>query len=100
MGMRNDGSNEGREGCWKWGLLRNGGVHFHAQSVKAPPMMTIMSVNTEEGKRKRRLDDDGNGRSIIMGWEMMATSFFLVLVHLTTRCSAVWCKELQSVNIV
>ena len=69
---------------------RGGGVvHFHAQSVKAPPMMTIMSVNTEEGKRRRRLDDDGNGRSIIMGWEMMATSFFLVLVHLTTRCSAV-----------
>ena len=84
LGMRNDGSNEGREGCCrvkgccrKWGLLRNGGVHFHAQSVKAPPMMTIMSVNTVEGKR--RLDDDGNGRSIIMGWETMATSFFWFL---------------------
>ena len=66
MRMRNDGSNEGREGCCrKWGLLRNGGVHFHAQSVKAPPMMTIMSVNTEDGGR--RLDDDGNGWSTTMG---------------------------------
>ena len=67
MGMRNDGRNEGREreGCWKWGLQRDGGVHFHAQSVKVPPMMTIMSVNTEEGRR--RLYDEGNGWSIIMG---------------------------------
>ena len=47
-GMRNDGSNEMREGCWKWGLRRcSGVVHFHAQSVKDSPMMTIMSVNTE-----------------------------------------------------
>lgn len=93
--MRNDGRNEGRErGMLEMGVATQRWCALSRSISQSPSDDDDYECEHGGREKETRLDDDGNGWSIIMG------NHSKVLVHLTTRCSAVWFKELPLMQYI